>query len=94
LVFYFNGYGLPAGSQLDITIETYYEAVPNVANSNLFVSSQGTFKENIKDAWNEIFDVGKKNMGQILITGARAAADWVGGGIGKVANKALDWLTG
>lgn len=93
LAFYFNGYGLPAGSQLDITIETYYEAVPNVANSNLFVSSQGTSNEKSAEAWNEILDVGKKNMGQILITGARVAADWIGGPVGKIANRALDWLS-
>jgi hypothetical protein len=94
LAFYFNGYGLPANTQLDITIETYYEAVPNVLFSNLFVSSQGTSNEKAAEAWNEILDVGKKNMGQILITGARAAADWIGGPVGKFANKALDWIGG
>lgn len=93
LIFFFNGYGLPAGAQLDITIETYYEAVPNIANSNLFVASQGTSKERTKDAWNEILDVGKKNLGQILISGAKTAADWIGGPVGKIANKALSWLS-
>lgn len=92
LIFFFNGYGLPVGSQLDITIETYYEGVPNVANSNLFVASQGTSRERKEDAWNEILDVGKKNLGQILISGAKKVADWVGGPIGNLANKAISWL--
>ena len=93
LIFYFNGYGLPAGSQLDVTIEIYYEGVPNVANSNLFVASQGTSKERKEDAWNEILDVGKKNLGQILITGARKVADYIGGPIGGLVNKGLSWLS-
>ena len=93
LIFYFNGYGLPPGAQLDITIETYYEGVPNVASSNLFVASQSISKESKETAWNEILDVGKKNLGQILISGAKTAAEWIGGPIGTMAGKALSWLS-
>ena len=92
LAFYFSGYGLPVGSVLDITVDVYYEAIPNLTYTNLFVASQGTSKERKEDAWDEIMSVGKQNLGQILITGAKSVADWIGGPIGKVANKALSWL--
>jgi hypothetical protein len=92
LAFYFSGYGLPVGSVLDITVDVYYEAIPNLTFTNLFVASQGTSKERKEDAWDEIMSVGKQNLGQILITGAKSVADWIGGPVGKVANKALSWL--
>ena len=92
LVFYIYGYGLPASTMLDITIETYYEAVPNYQSSSLFVASQAVSKEDTKSAWNEIMNVGKQNLGQILITGAKTAANWVSGGLAGLGAKAVSWL--
>lgn len=87
LIFYFNGYGLPPGSMLDLTIEIYYEAVPNLQFTNLFVASQGTSKEKSSSAWSEILSFGKQNLGQVLITGAKAAINWATGGISGLVSK-------
>lgn len=90
LLFYFIGYGLPIGSTLDITIQMYYEVVPNLQFSNLFVGSQAVSKEDPKSAWDEILQFGKDNLGQILITGSKIAADFLPGG--KAISAGIDYV--
>jgi hypothetical protein len=71
LVFYINGYGFPAGAQFDVRVQIYYEAVPNLANSNQFVGMQSGCCDNWKDQWNQINQIARDDLGRTLLTGVK-----------------------
>lgn len=68
LVFLIQGYGFQNNSTIDVKIRFYYEAIPNMSNTQLF-AEQRVSCDNWKEQWNELNRISQTDMGKILIQG-------------------------
>lgn len=71
LAFYITGYGLPVGTQYDIRIQIYYEAVPNLANTSLFAASQSCEQCDWKNQWSQLNTIAQNGLGRLLLSGVK-----------------------
>ena len=71
LQFFISGYGLLPSASLDVRIQIFYEAIPNVANSALFAGSQEIERRDWWTEWEQLHTVARDGLGQVLLTGVK-----------------------
>lgn len=89
LAFFINGYGLQAGSTIDVSIITYYEMVASPQYQDLFADAAKT-PDNKQGRFESIINFGKDNLSKLIMNGAQ----WAAAKAGKLGNSILGTLEG